>query len=114
MSSVRSLAYLAQAYKVKSSTPPAWDSIKDQGLWKGEILARHKNGEINPKYLHITAVKNAEGIVTNYVTTHTNIPLSKAASDEIERLAFYDQLTKLPNRRLFLDRLVSVDCSHVA
>jgi diguanylate cyclase (GGDEF)-like protein len=31
--------------------------------------------------------------------------MSKAASDEIKSLAFYDPLTKLPNRRLLLDRL---------
>jgi len=82
-----------------------WDSINSTGVWKGEIMDRRKNGEIYPEYLHITAVKNAKGMVTNYVETLTDITSSKAASDEIERLAFYDSLTQLPNRRLFLDRL---------
>tara|TARA_R110002153_G_scaffold52597_2_gene147372 strand:+ start:13222 stop:15792 length:2571 start_codon:yes stop_codon:yes gene_type:complete len=82
-----------------------WDNINNTGKWKGEILARRKNGDIYPEHIHITAVKNAKEIVTNYVTTFTDITSSKAASDEIERLAFYDSLTQLPNRRLFLDRL---------
>jgi len=81
------------------------DSINSTGMWKGEILTRRKNGEVYPEYFHITAVKNAKGIITNYVKTLTDITSSKAASNEIERLAFYDPLTQLPNRRLFLDRL---------
>ncbi|MFT4993368.1 MAG: diguanylate cyclase (GGDEF)-like protein/PAS domain S-box-containing protein [Paraglaciecola sp.] len=82
-----------------------WDSINRKGMWKGEILTRRKNDEIYPEYLNITAVKNAKGRVTNYVATRIDITESKAASDAIERLAFYDSLTQLPNRRLFLDRL---------
>jgi diguanylate cyclase (GGDEF)-like protein/PAS domain S-box-containing protein len=82
-----------------------WDSINSTGMWKGEILNRRKNGEVYPEYLYITAVKNAEGIVTNYVASRTDITSSKSASDEIERLYSIDLLTELPNRRLFLDRL---------
>ncbi|MFQ3235944.1 MAG: diguanylate cyclase (GGDEF)-like protein/PAS domain S-box-containing protein [Paraglaciecola sp.] len=82
-----------------------WDNINTKGMWKGEVLTRHKNGKIYPEYINITAVKNAEGMVTNYVTTRTDITESKAASDEIKKLAFYDPLTQLPNRRLFMDKL---------
>jgi diguanylate cyclase (GGDEF)-like protein/PAS domain S-box-containing protein len=82
-----------------------WDSINSTGMWEGEILNRRKNGEVYPEYLYITAVKNAEGIVTNYVASRTDITSSKSASDEIERLYSIDLLTELPNRRLFLDRL---------
>ena len=82
-----------------------WDNVNSTGSWNGEVLTRRKNGEVYPEYLNITAVKSAEGIVTNYVKTFTDITESKAASAEIERLAFYDPLTQLPNRRLFLDRL---------
>ena len=41
----------------------------------------------------------------NYVATLTDITVSKSAADEILQLAFYDPLTQLPNRRLFIDRL---------
>ena len=82
-----------------------WESINNTGTWQGEIWNRRKNGDVYPEYLTITAVKNADGIVTNYVSTLTDITLTKAAEDEIKHLAFYDALTRLPNRRLLLDRL---------
>ncbi|MDC9729803.1 MAG: EAL domain-containing protein, partial [Methyloprofundus sp.] len=82
-----------------------WSRIKRTGAWSGEIWNRRKNGEIYPEQLNITAVKNKENIITNYVATLTDITMRKAASDKIKDLAFYDPLTHLPNRRLLLDRL---------
>jgi diguanylate cyclase (GGDEF)-like protein/PAS domain S-box-containing protein len=90
-----------------------WDSLHRTGAWEGEIWNRRKNGDVYPEHLTITAVKNAEGIVTNYVSTLTDITLTKAAEDEIKHLAFYDPLTRLPNRRLLLDRLRQALASRV-
>ncbi len=82
-----------------------WGSIHRAGSWEGEIWNQRKNGDVYPEYLIITAVKGVDGIVTNYVGTLTDITLRKAAEEEIQRLAFFDPLTGLPNRRLLLDRL---------
>ncbi|MBA6381251.1 EAL domain-containing protein, partial [Colwellia sp. BRX10-1] len=82
-----------------------WDSINNTGAWQGEIYNTRKNGEIYPEYITITAVKDAQGIVTNYVETLTDITLIKASADKIISLAYYDVLTHLPNRSLLLDRL---------
>jgi diguanylate cyclase (GGDEF)-like protein len=75
------------------------------GAWQGEVWNRRKNGDVFPEWLTITAVFDSAGLVTHYVATHTDITLRKAAEDEIKHLAFYDPLTKLPNRRLLRDRL---------
>lgn len=82
-----------------------WATIHRTGTWQGEIMDRRKNGEIYHKLLTISAVKTDNDIVTHYVGTHVDISSSKAAAAEIERLAFYDPLTGLSNRRLLHDRL---------
>jgi diguanylate cyclase (GGDEF)-like protein/PAS domain S-box-containing protein len=82
-----------------------WQSLREQGTWQGEIWNRRKNGEVFPEWFTITAVKDADGVVAQYVATLTDITLRKAAEDEVRQLAFYDPLTQLPNRRLLLDRL---------
>jgi diguanylate cyclase (GGDEF)-like protein/PAS domain S-box-containing protein len=82
-----------------------WKSINNKGIWEGEIWDRRKNGEIYPKWLTITAVKDALGVVTHYVGTHIDITGRKAAEEQIKQLAFYDPLTQLPNRRLLQERL---------
>ena len=81
------------------------DSVAHSGCWQGEIWNRRKNGELYPQWLTITAVKNSAAEVSHYVSTLTDITSRKAAENEIRDLAFFDPLTRLPNRRLLLDRL---------
>ena len=82
-----------------------WQSIADTGSWQGEILNRRKGAQVFPVHLTITAVKDDAGMVTHYVATMLDITQRKAAAEEIERLAYHDPLTGLPNRRLLMDRL---------
>ena len=82
-----------------------WASINQTGTWQGEIWDRHKNGEIRPKLGTLSAVKDAAGSITHYVCTYIDITERKLAEEEIKQLAFYDQLTRLPNRRLLQERL---------
>lgn len=89
----------------KSFFAHMWETINTTGTWGGEIWNRRKDGGIYPAYLTITAVKDTDEKIINYVGTSTDITASKAAAAEIENLAFHDHLTGLPNRRLLLDRL---------
>ena len=82
-----------------------WKRIHEQGFWQGDIWNKRKSGEVYPEHLTITVVKDNNDVITNYVATLTDITMSKAAAEEIQHLAFYDSLTKLPNRRLLVDRL---------
>ena len=85
-----------------------WATIDVHGSWEGEIWNRRKSGEVYPQRLSIAAVKGDNGEITHYIASLTDITVIKAASDEIKYLAFYDPLTRLPNRRLLLDRLRQV------
>ena len=82
-----------------------WEKIEKCGSWQGEIWDKRKNGEIYPKWLSISSVKGHDGEVSHYVGSFTDITAYKKTQDEVVSLAFYDQLTELPNRRLLLDRL---------
>ncbi len=80
-------------------------TLEDDGRWQGEIWSRRKNGEIFPCRVVITGVRSESGAITHYVGNIDDITRRKLAEDEIRHLAFFDQLTGLPNRRLLADRL---------
>ncbi len=82
-----------------------WTSVNQGGTWHGEVWDKRKNGEIFPKWLTISAVKSDNGAVTHYVWSHIDITERKAAEEEVKELAFFDPLTRLPNRRLLYHRL---------
>lgn len=82
-----------------------WDALKEHRFWQGEIWNRKKNGYIFPEWLCITAISNSVGEIVNYVATSNDISQRKADEERIRQLAFYDELTKLPNRALLFQRL---------
>ncbi len=82
-----------------------WASIAQTGHWQGEIWNRRKNGEIYPQWTTLSAVRNEQGEVTNYVGVFTDISQLKQTEARLERLAHYDPLTNLPNRLLFQSRM---------
>jgi diguanylate cyclase (GGDEF)-like protein/PAS domain S-box-containing protein len=82
-----------------------WQEIVREKYWQGEVWSRRKNGEIYPTWLTTTAVTDEHGKMTHYVSVFTDITLRKLAEEQIHKLAFYDPLTELPNRRLLIDRL---------
>jgi len=82
-----------------------WETLKQKGYWQGQMWNRRKNGKIYAEWLTITAVAAPDGRITHYVGTFSDITQNREAEAEIHRLAYYDPLTQLPNRRLLQDRL---------
>jgi diguanylate cyclase (GGDEF)-like protein/PAS domain S-box-containing protein len=81
-----------------------WNRLSRRGFWKGEIWDRRKSGELCPLLISINAVPDDQGRPAHYVAIATDISRQKQAEQELERLAYYDGLTGLPNRALFRDR----------
>ncbi|PPD39413.1 MAG: diguanylate cyclase [Methylobacter sp.] len=81
-----------------------WQALLGKGVWKGEIWDRRKNGELCPMLLSINAVTDEHGQLTHYVAISTDISHQKQTEQELQQLAHYDVLTRLPNRFLFKDR----------
>ncbi len=82
-----------------------WKSLRQNRFWQGEVWNRKKNGQIFPEWLCITAISNSAGEIISYVGTSNDISQSKSDEERIRQLAFYDELTKLPNRALLFQRL---------
>lgn len=82
-----------------------WATLLSTGRWEGEIWNRRKNGEIYPQWLSISAVRDAEGKIVEYVALGSDITQRKQQEEAVWRQANFDPLTGLANRNLLHDRL---------
>jgi diguanylate cyclase (GGDEF)-like protein/PAS domain S-box-containing protein len=82
-----------------------WDALTRTGRWQGEVWDRRKDGEVYPKWLSISAVRDASGQTARYVSLFADITHLKESEARLEHLAHFDPLTELPNRLLFNSRL---------
>ena len=82
-----------------------WRALKTEGHWQGELWNRRKTGEAYPEHLTIDALRGPDGAITHYVAVFSDIEERKLRERRLAFLAFHDELTSLPNRTLFMDRL---------
>ncbi len=82
-----------------------WDAMAHERPWKGELHNQRKDGSPYLELAAISPIRQPDGRITHYLAVKQDITEIKAAEEEINSLAFYDPLTRLPNRRLLLDRL---------
>ena len=82
-----------------------WRALKTQGYWAGEIMDRRNDGESFACWALFNAVRDARGKPVRYVCVMRDITKLKQNEQQLEKLAFHDSLTGLPNRAVFKDRL---------
>lgn len=82
-----------------------WNGVAKDGRWRGEVSNYRKNGEQYQEWLTLTAVKNEEGHVINYVGVFADITEVKSSQVRLQELVNHDSLTGLPNRRLLNELL---------
>lgn len=78
-----------------------WQSLKETGQWQGEIWNRRKNGEVYPEWLRISVLADESGQVSHYVAVFSDLSQINPNSLSLDRLAYFDHLTDLPNRLAF-------------
>lgn len=77
---------------------------RKEPVW-AELINYTKSGKEFWLESDIVPVTDASGRVCHFAAIQRDITHRKNTEQEIERLAFFDPLTGLPNRRLLLDRL---------
>jgi two-component system CheB/CheR fusion protein len=82
-----------------------WKEIQASGVWQGELKNRRKDGTVFTEWVTINCIRNRDGQVVNYVAIFSDITALRQAREKIEFAALHDELTGLPNRTLFMDRL---------
>ncbi len=85
-----------------------WKTLEETGRWQGEIWNRRASGEVYAEWLRILSVAGDDGQPTHYIGIFSDITAQKRDQELLDRLAHYDALTGLPNRRLMGERLASV------
>ncbi|MDT8407688.1 MAG: diguanylate cyclase [Methylococcales bacterium] len=81
-----------------------WQQLLAKGFWRGEIWNRNKNGDLYAELLTISAIYDEHKQIQQFVGLLTDITQFKEHEQQLEWLAHYDPLTKLPNRTLLADR----------
>ncbi|MCB1190145.1 MAG: EAL domain-containing protein [Leptospiraceae bacterium] len=82
-----------------------WDELIQKGRWQGEVWDKRKNGFLYPKLLSLSSIVDDKGVITHFVGIFSDISNIKQNEKRLEKLALYDNLTQLPNRTLFTERL---------
>ncbi|NMU76408.1 diguanylate cyclase, partial [Vibrio parahaemolyticus] len=82
-----------------------WHQLENKGQWKGEFINRKKDGSIYPQLATISAVMDDKNHLINYICVFEDISVRKAHEEKLQRMAFYDPLTNLPNRTHLLSLL---------
>lgn len=96
---LRSAAHEPEFYK------EMWDTIRSGRTWQGQIVNRHKDGHLYTAEQSITPINDNAGRLTHYVAIQEDITERLKAQTELVHLAGFDNLTDLPNRNLFMDRV---------
>jgi diguanylate cyclase (GGDEF)-like protein/PAS domain S-box-containing protein len=101
----RSSALLTVGNEEKIFSNAVKKAIETEGTWNGEVESQRKDGVRFSDWQTISAIKNKDNQTTHYIYFFAETKEVKIADTDIEKLAFYDPLTELPNRRLLHERL---------
>jgi len=82
-----------------------WQTILAGQEWHGVFNNRTKDGAMLWELASISPIRDEAGVVTHFVSVKEDFTEIKRLQDQMNNLAHHDQLTGLPNRTLFYDRI---------
>jgi diguanylate cyclase (GGDEF)-like protein/PAS domain S-box-containing protein len=101
----RNPRFLSSGHQDRDFYAGMWGALFEKHEWSGEVWNRRKNGEVCCVMQTITGVLDIDGNIRQYVALFHDITLLKEHESKLERIAYFDWLTGLPNRVLLGDRL---------
>ncbi len=97
---------LLSAMNVGKETRREMQAALEQGKsWRGEIRAYRQNDEPFNALINMSQVPHRDKAAWQYVILISDISEIRSAQADLAYIAYYDSLTGLPNRHLFMDRL---------
>lgn len=81
-------------------------AVAKDGLWRGEVLNRTKDGGSYWEAAVVSAVRDAGGEVRRFIKVAEDVTATHALSERVDYLAHYDPVTDLPNRTAFERQLL--------
>lgn len=85
------------------------DTIGKGRVWQGEIKSKKKCGKRFWVDATVIPIEHQDGVAKRIITVRSDITEKKKAEKLINHMAFHDELTNLPNRRLLneeIDKLI--------
>jgi diguanylate cyclase (GGDEF)-like protein/PAS domain S-box-containing protein len=82
-----------------------WATLRQTGVWQGELWNRRKDGRLYSQWLNISTINDEHGNAAHYVGIFIDTTKEHQAREHLRRLAYHDPLSGLPNRQLFNDQL---------
>lgn len=99
---------LSSTHSSKELFKEMWDTILAGNEWRGEFYNKKKNGDLFWEDVSISPIKTPEGGITHFLAVKEDITVRKEYEKRLVHQANFDELTKLPNRLLAMDRVAQV------
>ena len=82
-----------------------WHTLRSQGRWEGNIWNKKKDGSLYPAWLFINGLVGQDGQIAYFFASIRDMSELWKRERQVAFLAYYDILTRLPNRISLLKAL---------
>ena len=83
-----------------------WQALDTGGRWQGDLADRRKDGRPYRLWLSIANQTDADGSLLRRIAVMRDVTDGRDFAEKLWHRSNFDGLTELPNRNLFLDRLL--------
>jgi len=82
-----------------------WKQLLRNNYWDGELWNKHRDGYLFAVQTSIAIITDSKGNIDHYLAVFSDISLRKSHEEALKKIAYFDELTGMPNRTLLADRM---------